>query len=490
MNKKILIAIAVICAAILAVTAFLVTRTQHTVSDFSIYPCRFDRATSLAIDSSDGRLVLAQAQPGEWRISSPYNEKIAREPHTELMQFLIARMFIDEQAVLSADEKQRLQKPNAKKVTFYNGDQVLCSFELGHGYKLPTVDSERRWIFPEGSEISYRTFVPLMDFGPLFEQPFGAWRERIMVQIPSAQFKQIEISAPGEQLVIARTENGNSRDYYLASAKQNDEVIDVSSFAIDPMRVATLIELAAPLFIDDWAEDVDGSGFVYTGRLTIRTDQDVQYMEIGPEVDYASHPQWAYLGEGARFVRNRLGRIGVVSAQRLMGLFPSLNDLRAKKVWDIDTTRISAIDVRVTQNCLRYLPVSKEAWAGTPCDWFENNALSGEQPQNLDMKQLATLAQTIQRLVAVRYAEPQEMTTNGATLDPPEAELYLYFDLQQTPTYILRLSGSVKNLYRYANIRTMNGDSVTDGPTFVLSEGIVRILLSDLRVVPRRGAPD
>ena len=184
MKKAIITAITVVVVAVLVAVAVYVTKKPHTVSDFSIYPCRFDRATSLSIDNANGRMVLAQSKPGEWRIESPYHEQIAREPHTALMQFLMARMFIDAQSDLSETEKSRLQKPDATKVTFYNGDQILCGFELGQGYKLPTVDAERRWIFPEGSQTAYRTFVHLMDFGVLFEQPFGAWRERMMIQVP------------------------------------------------------------------------------------------------------------------------------------------------------------------------------------------------------------------------------------------------------------------------------------------------------------------
>ncbi len=482
MNKKILIIISVILVAALVVTAYFVIRKPHTVSDFSIFPCRFDRATSLAIESAEGRLVLSQAAPGEWRITSPYSEQIAREPHTELMQFLIARMFIDEQISLSPEERSRLQKANATKVSFYNGEQLLCGFELGQGYKLPTVDAERRWVFPEGSTIAYRTYVPLMDFGPLFEQPFGGWRERLMMQIPANQFVQMELTAPGERLVLSRIEGGGVQDYRLDSAMQNDAVVDVSGFEIDDVRVATLIDLATPLVIDDWAENVDDSAFNYSGRLTVRTKSESRYMEIGPEVDLKQYPKWAYLGEGARFVRNSQGRVGIVSAQRLLGLFPSLNDLRSKKVWHIDTTRISAIDMRVANNCLRYLPASKDVWTAAPCGWYEGNALAGEPEQNIDMKELAMFAQTVQRLEAVRYAEPQELAANGANLEAPAAELFLYLDLKQTPAYVLRLSQPIKDLYRYAVVREFAEDGGRkDGPAFVLSEGLVRILLGDMR---------
>ena len=482
MNKKILCIVFILIVAALAVTAFFVTRKPHNVSDFSMYPCRFDHATSLAIESKEGRLVLSQAVPGEWRITSPYSEQIAREPHTELMQFLTARMFIDEQSALSPDEKSRLQKPDATKVSFYNGGQLLCGFELGQGYKLPTVDAERRWIFPEGSATAYRTFVPLMDFGLLFEQPFGAWRERLMMQIPANQFAQIELTAPGERLLLERIEGGGVQDYRLVSAMQNGGQIDVSEFEIDSVRVATLIDLATPLVIDDWAENVDDSAFNYSGRLTVRTKSESRFMEIGPEVDLKQYPKWAYLGEGARFVRNAQGRVGIVSAQRLLGLFPSLNDLRSKKVWHIDTTRISAIDVRVERSCLRYLPVSKDAWAGEPCGWYEDNALAGEPVQQIDMKSLGLFAQTVQRLEAVRYAESQELAANGVSVDSPDAELFLYVDLKQTPAFVLRLSQSVKNLYRYAVVREFDENGgMKDGPAFVLSEGIVRILLGDMR---------
>ena len=482
MNKKILIIISILLVVALVVTAYFVIRKPHTVSEFSIFPCRFDRATSLAIESAEGRLVLSQAAPGEWRITSPYSEQIAREPHTELMQFLIARMFIDEQIAISPEEKSRLQKASETKVSFYNGEQLLCGFTLGQGYKLPTVDAERRWVFPEGSSIAYRTFVPLMDFGQLFEQPFGAWRERLMMQIPANQFAQIELTAPGERLVLSRVEGGGVQDYRLVSAMQNDAVVDLSGFEIDDVRVATLIDLATPLVIDDWAENVDDSAFNYSGRLTVRTKSESRYMEIGPEVDLKQYPKWAYLGEGARFVRNPQGRVGIVSAQRLLGLFPSLNDLRSKKVWHIDTTRISAIDMRVVNNCLRYLPASKDVWTAVPCAWYEGTVLAGEPEQNVDMKALAMFAQTVQRLEAVRYAEPQELAANGANPDAPAAELFLFFDLKQTPAYVLRLSQPIKDLYRYAVIREFAEDGGhNDGPAFVLSEGIVRILLGDMR---------
>ena len=98
------------------------------------------------------------------------------------------------------------------------------------------------------------------------------------------------------------------------------------------------------------------------------------------------------------------------------------------------------------------------------------------------MKSLGLFAQTVQRLEAVRYAESQELAANGVSVDSPDAELFLYVDLKQTPAFVLRLSQSVKNLYRYAVVREFDENGgMKDGPAFVLSEGIVRILLGDMR---------
>ena len=327
---------------------------------------------------------------------------------------------------------------------------------------------------------AYRTFVPLMDFGPMFEQPVSAWRMREFFKLGTADIISIELWSAREHFKVDRQGSptaDNPQGWRMVSASANDNPVETAHFELDERRIATVVELMTPFMVDDWADglsQLEIASFQFGGGITVGAKDRAYRIQIGPEVDFTQHPEWMPAGEGARYIRVEGDkRIGIISSRRLLGIFPSLDDMRTKRVWDADSTHLAAIEVQVGSHCLRYKPQRANVWESAAC-------LSSEtaiEAKAIPDKELANYAKVINALQAVRYATPEEK----ADISLKSAEVRLYMDAPDHLAYRLTLSDSIKNLYRYAQVWRGNVDGSEElGPIFVLSEGICRLLLSDL----------
>lgn len=454
---------------------------KHTVSDFAFYPCQFIQSNKIDITSQTQKLTL-QKSGSNWEIIHPYHEILNMDAESALNTFLASKMMIDEKRTVSAQERERLQSDHPTHVTFYNGTQELCGFELGRSYKLPTVDSERRWLFPDNTSDAYRTFVPLQDFGELFEQPLAGWRQLQMLNLSVSAIRAIEIWTQNESYKLDRSgqkSQKNSMGWQLVSAKSETDTIDTEQFELDDIRVSTVLELLTPFYLDDWANDIpqeEKSSIVYGGKLILTLPNSIQILQIGSEVDLSKHPEWQYLGPGTRYVQVKGDpRLGIISAQRLMGIFPSLDDMRSKDVWHIDSEHLSKIEIQVGTACVKFTPGSSGQWQGSDCS---SETDSPDSPIDIHPESLGNYAKTLTSLQAVRYAAASEKPVAATLLSNPDAELRLFFDHEETPQTTLVLSDVQNNLFRYA--RVQHRDKIP-GPIFILTDGIARLILTDLR---------
>lgn len=474
MKKKLVI----LCAAVvilLTAALILIPRVQHTVSDFSVYPCDFSQSDTITIDDP-GRHIELVREGFDWSMRVPYSERLDLGAEEQLKHFLNASILIDEKRIGSESELEVLRSENRTKVLFSSSGNPLCGFELGRGYKLPTVDSERRWILTEGA--AYRTFIPLMDYGPLFEQPTAGWRSRSWLNLETDSVQSLEFRTSGEQFRLSRTgqkSQSNPQGWRMEWAHQGEDDVDLSLFGLDERRVATVIELLTPFIVDDWAEIPEShrEAMKFGGVLKIGTVSGDHVVYLGEEVDFERYPEYRRLGEGTRYVRlDEETRIGVINVYRLMGVFPSFDDMRTKHVWDLETEKFSGIEIRVNGSCVRYGAGSTGRWCALAC-----RGESGEETP-LKATTLGNYLKVLTTLQAVRYATAEERES----ADLSGAEVEIFEGGEDVGSYILRLSASVKERYRYAQVtrRRTDGSLVSSG-VFLTTEAISRLLLEDLR---------
>lgn len=489
MKKWIIISVVVL--AILGTVCGLVwQQKRHTVSDFSVFPCEFRMTDTIVVDSSAEKYTLKR-QSGTWHVAEPINEALDAFAASDLDRFLASKVFVDEKREVTEDEKARLRHERPTHVTFSGAGQNLCTLELGRGYKLPTVDSERRWVFMDGDAHAWRTFVPLMDYAQLFEQPLVNWRHRMLLEIPSHEMTGLEIWTIAESYHLqadAPKTKDNPRGWRVSAATRNRQNVSCD-FEIDARRVATIVELVTPFMVDDWADKLppeELDKFYFAGRLTVETSSGKHVIQIGPEIDFKRHPEWARHGEGARFVSLKGdSRVGIMSARRLLGILPSLDDMRTKRVWSVDSTRFAGIDIWSGTTCLRYAPTAPNVWAGMPCTPPGTDSDPSVKPVPIDNAELGMFAKALNKLEAVRYATEEEREWVPALATEPEARILIYEDVIGTPAYALHLSAPVNNMYRYALTQTRGADGkMVSGAVFLMTESLARFLLGDLTKAP------
>lgn len=479
MKKLIVIALAVVVVGIGVLVFGSMFKRQHTVSDFSVYPCEFKKADRIVIAQSGGETELSRIS-GEWRLTRPVQEVVDMDAGVALNNFMFSKLFVDRHETVTDESWQAFANAVPTQVSFYLNGEALCGFELGSGEKTGDVDSERRWV--RSGNDAYRAYVHLLDFGRVLEQPTAGWRDRRWLQFSTSSIESVGITSIGEQFEADRTgakSADNPQGWRVTSAKDASlEAVDVSSFEIDPRRIATVVDLLTPLMVDDWADDLsDDEHINYNGSLQVRSSGTLYKIEIGDEVDYARHPRLSRIGPGARYVRvSGDSRVGVISRQRVMGLFPSLDEMRSRKVWSIDTKRLAAIDVESSEACVRYQPASSAHWAAVGCPGRPE-----EPARPIPADALGTYAKVLMSLEAVRYVSPSEREQASAELSPGQYRISLYMDDLSAVDHEIVLSRSFDKMYRYARVVSRGADgSEVSGPAFVISEGIATLLLSDL----------
>lgn len=471
MKKAIILGIIAV-AVLIAILGIMQMRRPHTVSDFSFYPCKFAQSDEISIDTPMQHVRLKR-DAGTWRMAEPYDEALDMVARSELERFLYSKMFIDEIRPLNDETRHDVQNSTPTHLVFKGGGEVLCAFELGQGIRPPAADAERRWVFPDGEDEARRTFVPLMDYGPLFEQPVSGWRHKKGFESPErVDSLDIWTEVESYSLDTSGTRTGdNPQGWTVKRALSDGASVDTSRFEIDERRVATVLELINPLYVDDWASPSpeERTKISFGGKLTFGIKGQTHTLEIGSEVDFSAHPEWMNFGEGTRYVRLDGGeRLGVMSAQRVLGVFPSLNDMRSKRVWHLDSTRLAAIDIVQGELCARLTPQSSQHWQSAPCD--------GGTPTELSPHTLGVLTKTLVSLQAVRYATRAELPKATEMLVNPDAEIRMFETIERQHTLTLQLSAPLKSLFRYARVVDMKAPEKTS-PIFVLTEGISAVLL-------------
>lgn len=475
--KKTIIVLSIILIVLAVFVAFFMQKSHRKVSDFNVFPCNFASSDTIEITDSSRKVVL-NYQNNHWQMTSPVNEVIDPGAEMELKRLLFAKTFIDEKQTGSEIEKANLETPNPTKIKFSKGNSTLCELQLGKGYMLPTADSERRWVLY--NDEAYRIFIPLMDFGPMFEQPTAGWRNKIWLNLTTNATQTITFSSGKDEYKLDRKGDRNSENpqgWRLVSGQTNGTPVDLEHFELDYTRIATVIAVVTPLSVEDWADNLSESeiqNMQFGGKVTLETDSGNHEIFIGPEADLKAHPEWAWLGEGSRYVRlDQNPRIAIFTSQHLYGLFPSLNDMRSKKIWNVDTTHFAGIEVASRNQCLRYGP-QRDGWSAQTCI-AENSPQVDEKP--LSPTALGNYAKLLTALEAFRYAVDEE-----ADEPTEEAEIRIYEDEPQKLTTILKLSEARKSNFRYARvIHVKDSGETTTGPLFVLTETICRLLLEDLR---------
>ncbi len=472
MRNKILILLSVLVVLVI-VAGILFSRHQHTVSDFDVFPCEFSRSDEISVETEYGEMRLKR-EGGRWAMTEPVQEALEPGALMALNRFISARMYVDDRRKLTQDEKKHLSIEKPTHLTFLAQGETLCRLELGQGIKLPTVDSERRWVFM--GEEAYRAFVPLFDFGPFFEQPVSGWRQREWLSLSMMDVTGIEIWTQNESFRVERTgvkTESNPQGWRLSRAEVDLNPQAVDDFDLDERRVATILELVTPFYVDDWADGVEDKVKNPGGRLTIETEGHSYVFYIGEELIPGADKTKSWLGEGARYMR-RDGdrRTGVVMARRLMGIFPSLDEMRTKRVWKLDLSQLAAIEIEVGGSCVEYYPGRGGKWNGRACGQTEDDA------RELDAQLLGNYIKTLESVQAVRYATPEERKK----FEAGEAELRVYMHQERELSYRLKLSEAMKGLYRYGQVlRSDAGGEEEPGPVFVITEGILQVILSDLR---------
>lgn len=472
--KKPLIIIGVILVVLC--TCFFLTRskTRHTVSDFAPYPCDFRAADEIAIDAPGRHMVLTRKN-APWHLSAPYEEALDDGARAELETFMRGKMFVDEKHELDETTRRDFSHDIPTKVSFKHHGAPLCSFELGKSLQLPTADAERRYLIDETNRVVYRAFVPLMDFGLLLEQPTAGWRMKKYFDAGEEAIATLSFLSATETYALDRLGEKTiqrTSGWQLSRAERNGEAVDLSRFELDDTRVDTVVNLLSPLFVDDWAYDLtaeERAAIQYNGAVVFRVGEKTHTLHIGTEADMSKHPEWLPFGDGSRFVKfDDSDKIALMSFQRLMGIFPSLDDMRSKKVWSLDASQFAAIEIEQGGACTRYRPIAPDTWGAAACD-------SADAPSAIPNRALAIFTKALLSLQAVRYVPSFELDSAESMLSVPDAEIRVYSGDPATLSATLSLSAPLKSLFRYARVSYPNEDEPM--PIFVISEGNASILL-------------
>jgi hypothetical protein len=477
MKKVILASVVVLILLGIALWVFMPSH-KRKVADFSVFPCEINKADTVQIETGDQRITLGHVS-GDWRIVKPVAEELDWGAYQAFGAFWASKIFVDEKHEINPEEKQRLSKQIPTFVEFIQKDKTLCRLELGQGIKLPTVDSERRWVFMDN--MAYRTFIPLMDYGQLLEQPVAGWRVRTLEQLTTSSIEGIRIRTQSETFNLDR--NGkktekNPQGWQMVSAQKNDQPLRLDDFELDERRVATVVDLVTPFMVDEWADfltDSEKAAIEFGGTLEITANKKDYAFEIGSLVDFNQHPEYAWTKEGARYVREKgKERIGILTSQRLAGIFPGLDDMRTKNVWKLDSSVFSAIEVKVGDACMRYAASGPNVWSGSACP--ENEAPASES-QSIHPETLGNYVKTLTSLQAARYVTEEE----SAQVSLNEAEIRIYENADFRLAHVLRMGQTVRDIYRFGRVDHVLADGSTEnGPIFVLPEQIARYLLTDL----------
>lgn len=473
--KKLILAAAVAASCLIALAVFAVSNARkHTVGDFSRYPCAYDQADEVEIRAPGRAMTLARSG-AQWMLTAPRKEPIDDGALAQFNIFMSGRFFIDAKIDAGDQTRKDYEAPIPTHVSFKKDGAELCAFELGKSVRVPSADDERRWVFPDGTQTAVRTFVPLIDYGKLLEQPTFGWRMKKVFE-SDAPIDEIEIITPNESYALGK--NGektanNSAGWRIFGIKTDGNEAAPEAIPLDIDRVATALSLLSPLYVDDFAFDIgedERQNIVFAGKIRFKIGDASHTLEIGTPADLSRNPQWLYYGEGTRYVRfDGNSELGIMSPQRIAGVFPSIADLRSKEVWQLDTSKFSSIEIEQPGNCLRYRPSAPDVWTSAPC------GAAGGGGAEIPNRELALFVKALTALKAVRFITDAEQDDAAAKLNPPETVIRIFEGSDNVLNKTLQLSEKRKSLFRYARIIDENSKSAT--PIFVIDENMVSLLL-------------
>ncbi len=473
--KRIILVAAVATACLIALAVFLVSNARkHTVGDFSRYPCAYDQADEIEIRAPGRAMTLARSG-AQWMLTAPRKEHIDDGALAQFNIFMSGRFFIDAKIDVDARTRKDYESPIPTHVSFKKNGAPLCAFELGKSVSVPSADDERRWVFPDATQTAVRTFVPLIDYGKLLEQPTFGWRMKKVFE-SDAPIDEIEIITPNESYSLGKggekTAN-NSAGWRIFGIKTDGNAPPPEALLLDIDRVATMLSLLSPLYVDDFAFDIaedERQNIVFAGKIRFKIGDALHTLEIGTPADLTRNPQWLYYGEGTRYVRfGGNPDLGIMSAQRIAGIFPSISDLRSKEVWQLDTSKFSSIEIEQPGNCLRYRPSAPDVWTSAPC------GAAGAGGAEIPNRELALFVKTLTALKAVRFITDAEQDDAAGKLNPPDTVIRIFEGTDNVLNKTLQLSEKRKSLFRYARIIDENSKSAT--PIFVIDENMASLLL-------------
>lgn len=474
MKKKIIVLFIITLCLCATALFFTTNRRQNTVSKFGLYPCAYTTADEIDI-SAPGRSMTLALRDGKWRLTRPHDEAIDDGALAQFNIFMGGKLFVDDKTDVDAQTRKDYESPIPTRVAFKHNGDTLCAFELGKSVQLPTTDDERRWVFPEGSQTAVRTFVPLIDYGKLLEQPTFGWRMKKLFET-NADIESIDIITPTESFSLDKGGEKSARNapgWRISQIRIDDEVQNHPTIPFDIDRIATLLAHLSPLYVDDIAYDLtdeEKNDIVFAGKVHFKTTDGEHTLEIGTPADLSKHPEWTFYGEGTRYVRfDNSPTIAIMAPQRIVGIFPSLIDMRSKEVWQLDSTSFSSIEIAQGDQCLRYRPIAPNVWGSTPCDG-EQNAIS-EIPDH----ELALFVKSLTSIKAIRFVTELELDSAKKLIDPPDVEVRIYTGTDNALNKILRLSEKRQSLFRYAQIFDEN--TKTETPIFVIDENMAALLL-------------
>lgn len=478
-SKRILGSIIFIFAtcAIATVCYLHFASTGHTVKDFGYFPYAIHQANEFVITNDTHEFTISR-RSGEWKLTKPVEAELSDWGKSTAQRINMSHLFYDtkEPASLPNTSQEPDYREEAPRVTvqFFRDDNSIATLTIGSGKKTAEADSERRWIFVDQDPFAYRVFIPLFDFGDALRQPMSSWRNLMMRALDSEQVTEIHYKTSLDEISLDRngeTTADNPQGWRVASASGTGIAADaLNHFKIDERRVATILDLVAPFYVDDFVDNVSWSTFdgaQTAASIQVVAGDDQMTLEIGKEIDFSVYPQFAVHGAGSRFV-HLVGQesVGVMAARRMLGIMPSFNDLRTKKIWSLPTQFFSRIDVRVGGETISYKPHNtndpndSKAWIGIRSD-------DAGQPLELNEKHLIAFVKTLSRLEAVRFATAEE---KDETLNA--AEITVYLQNASEPTHRLLIGGAHGNVYRLAQ--------ADDSEVFVLSEPVVGLLTRPL----------
>ena len=477
LNRRFLLIALCLFACIGVGALALWTHTSpQTVRDFSTFPYSIQAFDKLVLTQHGQTFEIERvplAQGGIWQITSP-----VRAPLSDWGLSVIERLskapaiYIDmrepAQWTNVGEDPRHLPDDTRVEAEFLRGGKTIAKLTFGQGKREATANAERRWVFVEGDDTAYRVFTPLYDFGAPFLAPMRSWRNTLLLAIDAHQISAIHTRTVQDEITLDRqgeANENNPQGWRIADYSGTDISKDaLAHFRIDDRRVATILDLISPLYVDDYADGVMWSSIAPNGpaaSIDIQLNDTTQTLEIGPEIDPKLWPAFAVFGEGARFAHLKGDETtAILTARRLLGIMPSLNDLRTKKIWQLRTDTLSAIEITVHDKTIRYRPSSEtsQAWQGE-CDGVVSE---------VRVPGLISLVKNVSGLEALRYATAEE---TGVALD--EASVRIYENGKAEPSHVILMSAPQKNLFRFAK--------ADDGPLFAISEGIAGMILSDIR---------